>query len=261
MFPQNTDLLLFVLIILGIGIVVIVGLLIWIFTRPKKKEPVETAAAVGARAPLSVSPQRGEKPEVDAPASDLGREGERPEGEGVAAPSGLRPVTSPEAGPHGFLTVRRGEVGWDIYVEGRRYPSLADVPDPSVREDVVTALRALAGFSRDYVKTRHEGTAAAPSSPATPARDVQPASPLTRPVSSPDAMLPTIDLAQEIGEIVDEMLARDPSLQGHSVRLTNLPGKGIAFAVDGKLYDDIDEIPSIEIRELIRNATREWERR
>jgi hypothetical protein len=74
-------------------------------------------------------------------------------------------------------------------------------------------------------------------------------------------MIPSMNLAQEIGEIVDEMLAQTPSLQGRAVSLTNAVGGGIAFAVDGKVYRELDQIPDPEIRELIRRATKEWERR
>jgi hypothetical protein len=40
-----------------------------------------------------------------------------------------------------------------------------------------------------------------------------------------------------------------------------VPAKGIRFAIDGKVYDDLSEIPSPEIRAVIRKATKEWERR
>ena len=76
-----------------------------------------------------------------------------------------------------------------------------------------------------------------------------------------DTSLLTIDLAHEIGEILDEMMAHRPELQGHAVTLQNRPGRGIAFVVDGTIYDEMEEIPVPEIRTLIREATKEWERR
>jgi hypothetical protein len=76
-----------------------------------------------------------------------------------------------------------------------------------------------------------------------------------------DAAMPFIDLAHEIGEIVDEMLPQRPSLRGHAVSLQNRPGHGIAFVVDGTIYQELTDIPNPDIQALIRDATKEWERR
>jgi len=206
-------------------------------------------------------------------------------------------VTAPQdTAPHPFLAVERATDGWAIYVEGEHYDSLEAVPDPQVRTEVVDALRTLAGFARDYVvrQKRQPQSAARPSSVSTEKPDhatsqspsplsegimrseghapaasaasafrapSEPQEPLTRRVTALDALLPTIDFAHEISAIIDELQGQAPDLQDHSVRLTNLPGGGISFAVDGKIYGEIDEIPDAAMRDLIRRATREWERR
>lgn len=74
-------------------------------------------------------------------------------------------------------------------------------------------------------------------------------------------IMPTLDLAREIGEIVSEMQARIPSLAHRSVRLQNAPSGGVQFAIDGIVYPDVNEIPDADIQGLIRAATKEWERR
>jgi hypothetical protein len=83
---------------------------------------------------------------------------------------------------------------------------------------------------------------------------------LKRSKSAP-SLMPTIDLAKEIGDIVEEMHARDPELRDRSIRLRNAPTGGVEFAIDGIVYAAVDEIPDLDVQALIRAATREWERR
>lgn len=252
---QLTSLLVPVLIFLGGGILVIAGWLIWLLARPKKAEPAETASQPPAET-------------VAAGAGDV----EPPQ---IAAPSS----------PY-FLAVRRdpkdGAGGWEITINGEPYRALEEVPDPETQAEVIDALRTLAGFARSAVQQQRRAGAATTSSrptaqslrqpeasrPPVPApvsgsdpTSVAGAQLTARPVTSSSGMIPTIDFAHEIGTIVDEMMAQEPTLQGHAVRLTNLPGGGLTFAVDGKVYREIGDIPAPEIRELIRRATREWERR
>ncbi|MGC9521381.1 MAG: hypothetical protein ACP5HG_05805 [Anaerolineae bacterium] len=216
-------------IALVVGIVVMIAWLIWAYTRRKEDEPALSAASSAT------------------PGDDAGY----------------------------FLGLKRSQAGgWEVHVQGRRYGALTAVPDDDLRAEVLAALRSLASFARDYVQqqqARHEEGAAAKPAPASVRRSVptaspgaeliQPQEPLTRRVASSSAMIPTIDLAQEIGEIVDELLMASPSLRGRSVKLTNLPRGGISIAVDGAVYQDVDDIPDAEIRGLIRQATKEWERR
>ncbi len=253
MSPENAEqlfnLLPLILVILGVGILSIAGWLVWVFTRPG-----------GWRPP-------GSK-EVDMPAS---ADAETP---GAAQ---IEPAAP-------FLTLTRGLDGWEIAVSGQRYGSLEDVADAETRDEVVDAIRALARFASNYVQRQRSvgpsptADAADESGPRDPAPTTTdssvslqqlPARPpnaaavdsYPRRIPTTPALIPSINLAQEIGDIVEEMLAETPSLQGHAVTLTSGRGGGIVFAVDGKLYREIDEIPHPEIRELIRQATREWERR
>ncbi|MFP4395222.1 MAG: hypothetical protein ACLFTI_08165 [Anaerolineales bacterium] len=75
------------------------------------------------------------------------------------------------------------------------------------------------------------------------------------------SMMPHIDLAREIGAIVDEMQAQVPQLHDRSIRLHNTASGGIQFAIDGIVYEDVNDIPNELVRKLIKAATREWERR
>ncbi len=237
---QLESLLLPILIILIIGIVAIGGWLIWLFIRSRRQS---TPASAEAQATGATPP---------------------------AYTLGLRHDTTG---------------GWEIYVKGQRYRTLAAVSDPQTREEIMSALRALAGFAKGVA-----GQAQPPASPGESSpREIKPTTQAARPVSplsqrltqsvrtaasgTPGDMesltrrttslrssVPTIDFAYEINGILDELLAQAPALQEHAVVLQNIPG-GINFFVDGTAYSEITDIPSAEIQALIRQATREWERR
>ena len=64
----------------------------------------------------------------------------------------------------------------------------------------------------------------------------------------------------QIDEILQEKL-KNSSLEGHGIRLVELPGRGMAVVVGLQRYDSIEEVPDPEIREAIRQATSEWESR
>jgi len=186
---------------------------------------------------------------------------------------------------------------WEICINGERYRSLEAVPQATVRREVVAGVRELVAFARSSVPANP--SAAAPSTVAVPAPAAvapaivpaavvgaptlavppagvageQPATPGNRPrvtlpqgpklvrPDAPPVWMPTIDLAKEIGEIVEEMQERSPTLQKRSIRLRNAAGGGVEFAIDGIVYADVTEIPETEIQDLIRRATKEWERR
>lgn len=74
-------------------------------------------------------------------------------------------------------------------------------------------------------------------------------------------IMPALDLAREIGDIVAEMQVRIPSLAHRSIKLQNAPSGGVHFAIDGIVYPNVNEIPDADIQALIRAATKEWERR
>ncbi|MBN1872817.1 MAG: hypothetical protein JXA33_01190 [Anaerolineae bacterium] len=202
---------------------------------------------------------------------------------------------------------------WDILIQGKRYRTLEEVPDDTVRREVVAGLRQLAGFARGYLRSQQAATATGQAELAQEERAVVPQSapfpprpapvgntaptspPIQESVSGrlpiqsiaqrisaqtgtlstqrfdeqdrlrtpnrPADLMPTIDLAREIGDIVNEMIALKPELAGRSIRLQNAPGGGINFAIDGQVYADVDHIPDPNIQALIRAATKEWERR
>jgi len=197
-----------------------------------------------------------------------------------------------------LLALDRGPDGaLMIMVHGENYPTLDAVPDDAVRQEVVAGLKELVAFARPYVQ-REQAARKLPQPAAQPAPQVAPhpepsrepvipaaskVAPAVTPTIAPpvqdklrvflkgepalkrsDAaptIMPMLDLAREIGEIVSEMQVKIPSLSHRSIRLQNAPSGGVHFAIDGIVYPDVNEIPDADIQALIRAATKEWERR
>jgi len=169
-----------------------------------------------------------------------------------------------------FLQVRLNPQGiWEVLVGGVRYTNLNAVPDKETRDQVVDAVRILAAFSRDYIQKQRKTPAphvdaqpdAVSSGRVVPPPVSASSEPELRRPSTPPMWMPEINLAKEIGDILDELKARSPSLSSRDVRLQNAPNGGVAFIVDGALYNAVEEIPDLEVQALIRSATKEWERR
>lgn len=181
-----------------------------------------------------------------------------------------------------ILAIGRTATEWEIFVNGQR-ANADTILDDTTRKEALDALRVLARYARGRLRVDGEAVRSVPeSAPQT----TQAQSKFSSEAGSPTVEInltdasrtqtrlagPTdypssssgvrdMNLAQEISEIVDELLAKTPSLQDHAVDLINAQTDGINFVVDGAVYKEVEDIPNPDIRELIRKATQEWERR
>jgi hypothetical protein len=198
-----------------------------------------------------------------------------------------QPVEPPTAddqskAPPYILAVGQTGSEWEIFIKGRRVDADTSITNIE-RKEALDALRVLARYARDRLRVEAEPVHSIPESATqkthtqsesisgltssavdnTPASISQPQPHLGEPADypSPTTGIPGMNLAQEISEIVDEMLTNTPSLQNHAVDLLNAQANGIHFVVDGVVYKAVEDIPNPEIRDLIRKATKEWERR
>lgn len=177
-----------------------------------------------------------------------------------------------------LIRVRHTGDQWEIWVYGTRYSSLSDILHEPTRLEFMEALRTLATFAREAGR-QSQATAAPPPAPVSPAPADKPTVPSPAPVVAdrpavvppkekelrvsgrPPAFMPVIDLAREIGEIMEEMQTRSPELASRSIRLRNAAGGGVHIVVDGIVYATVEDVPEPAIQALIRAATKEWERR
>lgn len=83
---------------------------------------------------------------------------------------------------------------------------------------------------------------------------------LGRPPAPSKSILPPLNLADEINEIVQARLVASPLAASTEIKITADPGGGIRINVNGQYYAAPDDVPNPEARELIKAAIKQWER-
>lgn len=79
--------------------------------------------------------------------------------------------------------------------------------------------------------------------------------------SSPSpAKIPTLNLADEINDIVQRRLGQSPLGADNRLEISSDPGGGIRITVNGQDYSSPDDISDFAIRDLIKESIREWEK-
>jgi len=71
---------------------------------------------------------------------------------------------------------------------------------------------------------------------------------------------PPLSITAQIDEILQEKLQDSPYATS-LIRLVELPSKGVVVKVGMDQYEGVDAVPDEAIRQLIRSAVAEWERR
>jgi hypothetical protein len=170
-----------------------------------------------------------------------------------------------------IVRIRKNARGvWEVWVRGALYSSLSDVPDPEERQEVINALRILAGFSREVIARQKKKAAKPEPAPTAAPSPSSPTPPPPSGLTSPQerlhrpgmpSLMPEINLAKEVNEILEVLQGQRPELAERSIRLQNTPDGGVRFWVDNQVYESVAEIPDSDVQALIRAATKEWERR
>lgn len=83
---------------------------------------------------------------------------------------------------------------------------------------------------------------------------------LERPVTGiPGRMLDPLNLTDNIDQMVQQKLRERPDLAGRRVRLANSLNGGLRIYVDDDIFEAVGDITDFKVREIIRDAIREWE--
>jgi hypothetical protein len=72
-------------------------------------------------------------------------------------------------------------------------------------------------------------------------------------------MLDPLNLADEIDQMVQQRLRERADLANRRIRLASGLDGGLRIYVDGQIFEAVGDITDFRVRELIRDAIREWE--
>ena len=99
-----------------------------------------------------------------------------------------------------------------------------------------------------------------PPESALPPLPVRPQRVLERPVTGmPGRMLDPLNLTDNIDQMVQQKLRDRPDLAGRRVRLGTGRDGGLRIYVDDDVFEAVGDITDFKVREIIRDAIREWE--
>ena len=70
-----------------------------------------------------------------------------------------------------------------------------------------------------------------------------------------------LNLAEEINDIVQTRLRYSPLAENNRIEITSDDHGGIRIEVNRQFYSSPDEVPDPDIKELIKAAIKEWERK
>ncbi|HEY68014.1 MAG: hypothetical protein DRI79_11640 [Chloroflexi bacterium] len=193
----------------------------------------------------------------------------------VAAQADQEAPASP--GEQDLLRVSRMKKGGlAVVVQGQRYRHLREITDPQVGDETIEALKAVLAFAEGWLPSTSQ-TPPQPASQKSVMVDEQtflrqlrqralfsPDRPSglmgwQRRHPSPRPLEPLLTPAEEIDELVQQRLRRQPDLSGHYIRLTTGKDGSLRIQVDQQTFDAVDDIPDIRVRALIQDAVREWE--
>ncbi|MDM8528017.1 hypothetical protein QUF58_07355 [Anaerolineales bacterium HSG24] len=178
-----------------------------------------------------------------------------------------------------------------IEVGQKQYASLSDISDKRVGQYVLELTAHLLAFTNGMVATPsgvksvripRVGNLPEPIMPALveqrplQAQSLPPASVISSPeihlpeastrtnlmgIPQPDdGLLTGFSLADEINEVVQKRLAYSPLAATTVIELSTGPGGGIRIKVNNQAYSSQEEIPNQEVKKLIQDAIKEWER-
>jgi hypothetical protein len=81
-----------------------------------------------------------------------------------------------------------------------------------------------------------------------------------RVTTSPEPILPGLNLADEINKIVQTRLIVSPLAESTEIEITADPGGGIRIKVNDTYYSGPDDIPDHAVKRLIKASIKQWER-
>lgn len=159
--------------------------------------------------------------------------------------------------------------------KGRSYRQLGEVVQKATAKTIERLNTALASAEDKLASTETTQTSPGrlpspsenqgvsgppPPEAALPPLPTKPQRVLERPVTGiPGRTLDPLNLTDEIDRMVQQKLKNRPDLAGRRVRLANGLDGGLRIYVDDDVFEAVGDITDFKVREIIRDAIREWE--
>jgi len=181
--------------------------------------------------------------------------------------------------PRGKLVVQIGD---------DRYKTLAEVPQAAMQQRILAAIGELITFVDGYQKLVDAGLAPPAAPPParsrkatgelnqqqaeflrslergefTPAESPSPPGLLRRPARSapPPELSKQANIAAQINAILDRLLAENPQFAGKNIKLHAPDGASLQIEVDGRFYQNPNQIDDQAARAIIKRALQEWDK-
>lgn len=167
-----------------------------------------------------------------------------------------------------LLEVSRTKESLVVFVQGKHYSHLREITDPQTGRETVSALKAVLAFAEGWLPSLKDKQEPSPTPSQAPSADAatflkqlrQRGASSSARVSTPPSSKPSL-LVEEINDLVQERLQRQPDLADRSIRLTSDLDGSLLIYVGQESFSSVSEIPNAEIRTLIQAAIHDWESR
>jgi hypothetical protein len=187
---------------------------------------------------------------------------------------------------HEVLRVLRDNLTGRLLLEiaGKRYASLDEVGEGEMRQALLMTLHDLETFAGgapaalNVPAQQTSELAGAASVPAVPTRAAKPAAekatdeyrPLPPPTMNPFKQMavlremaknpppPPKTITEQIDEVLQARISGTPMIH-RGLHVKPGPRGDAVFEADGQSYLSVDELPDVEVRDVIRAAVAEWE--
>jgi hypothetical protein len=242
------------------------------------------AGPSGAAASIAAPQSAASKPETTQP--ELAKPAGASSG-GTAVGAAFAGVTARFTGggargnAHEVLRLLRDNLTGRLMLEiaGKRYASLDEVSEGEMRQALMTTLHDLEAFAGGGAPGGAMGLAdvdrqaAAPAATATrqaPAATPAEYRPLPPPSMNPFKQMavlreinknpppPPKSITEQIDDVLQERMIGTP-LVHRGLHVKPGPRGDAIFEADGQSYASVDELPDVEVRDVIRAAIAEWE--
>jgi len=185
------------------------------------------------------------------------------------------PETPAPAGERELLRVSRTENDeLAVFVQGQHHRHLREIADPQVGRETIQAIKAVLEFSKDWLPAIRQPAAPSTSSPEIgadqetflaqsppPASKKLPGLLTSLQTQTPSNLLDPLPLVDEIDDLVQQRLQKQPGLATRHIRLTTGTAGGLRVYVDQQAFDAVDDISDPQVKAIIQDAIREWESR